>query len=88
MAMGLPIVASLRGESADILNASKAALVCEPEDVASIKKNILMLFGAKALKEDMGNQGRSFVEHNYDRKVLSGQYINFIEKILDKSVHR
>ena len=81
MGCGKPIIAPLRGESAEILTRSGAALVIPPENPGELVHAI------NALKSDpekcriMGQAGRTFVEKNYNRKTLSRKYLSVLEKI-------
>lgn len=81
MGCGIPIIAPLRGEAADILERSGAALVIPPENPVELVSAI------KALKSDpekcwrMGQAGRAFVEKNYDRRILARKYLGVVEKI-------
>ncbi|WP_408008269.1 glycosyltransferase family 4 protein [Pseudalkalibacillus sp. A8] len=80
MACGVPIVASLEGESADILNESKAAEVVKPDDPEQIKQAINKLKNDKILLEKLKINGPAFVERNYSRRKLAEQYLKIISK--------
>ena len=81
MGCGKPIIASLRGESADILGRSGAALVIPPEDPEELVNAIRELRSDFERCRRMGENGRTFVEGNYDRKVLARKYLGVLEKI-------
>jgi len=81
MGCGKPIIASLRGETADILTKSEAALVIPPENPAELIKAIKILKSDPEMCWRMGQAGRTFVEENYDRKVLARKYLNLLEKV-------
>lgn len=81
MACGVPIVASLEGEAADILNESKAALVVQPDNSEEIKKAILKLKNNKELYKKLKENGPAFVEQNYSRKKLAEKYLELISNI-------
>ena len=80
MAMGRPIVASVRGESAEILRRSGAAIIVEPEDSAAIAKSILDLQGNKNKSEDMGAKGRRFVVKHFSRRSLAEKYMTVLDE--------
>lgn len=75
MAMEKPIIASLEGEAATILEKSKGAIVCPPENKEKILDAILQLYKSKELQDSLKTQGRDFVIKNYDRGVLAKLYI-------------
>jgi glycosyltransferase involved in cell wall biosynthesis len=77
MAMGRPIVASVRGESAEILERSGGALVVPPEDDAAIAEAIVKVRDGKGPD---GARGRAFVEASYSRVHLAARYAEFLER--------
>jgi glycosyltransferase involved in cell wall biosynthesis len=80
MACGVPIVASVEGESADILNESQAAEVVKPDDPEQIIQAILKLKNDKVLLEKIQKNGPAFVEQNYSRRKLAEQYLKIISE--------
>ena len=81
MACGIPIVASLEGEAAEILNDSKSALVVEPDNSEEIKLAILKLKEDKSLYNQFKRNGPTFVGENYSRKKLAEKYLDIIRNI-------
>jgi glycosyltransferase involved in cell wall biosynthesis len=81
MACGVPIVASLEGEAADILTESKAALVVHPDNDEEIKQAILKLKNDKELYQQLKANGPIFVGKNYSRKMLAERYLDIISNI-------
>jgi glycosyltransferase involved in cell wall biosynthesis len=79
MAMSRPILASLRGEAAGILDKSGGAMVVAPEDSGAIAGAIRELFLNPPLAAALGQRGRQFVIDNYSRQALARQYIQVIE---------
>lgn len=81
MGCGKPIIAPLRGESADILTRSGAALVIPPENPVELVRAIKVLKSNPEKCRRMGQEGIAFVEKNYDRKILAMRYLTVIEKV-------
>lgn len=79
MAMEKPIVASLSGEAAAILESSGGALVTEPENTAEIVDAIKDLFQDPQKRLDLGKNGREFVEARYSREMLAQKYISVMQ---------
>lgn len=75
MAMEKPIIASLEGEAADILEASKGALICPPENAQAITSAILKLYASEELRNTLRKNARSFVLKYYDREQLAKNYL-------------
>ncbi len=78
LAMGTPIVASLAGEGATILERSGGALVVRPENSAEIADAIGRMRTLDT--RSMGERGRRFVEDHYSRRSLAGRYAEFLEE--------
>ena len=83
LAAGKVIVASVAGESAEILREAGAVVVA-PEDPAALAGALRNLANDPARRREMSIQGRSYVEKNFDRRVLAQRY----EEVLDGVVRR
>lgn len=82
MAMARPIVGSVAGESAEILERSKGALVVPPEDSQAIADAVIQLQKHPEVCRELGEAGRSFVVEQYSRASLAGRYLEVIEAAL------
>jgi hypothetical protein len=80
MAMGRPIIASLRGEAADILRRTGGAIVVEPEDSDAISQAIMHLYHNKDQARTMAERGRSFVFEHYSRRSLAASYAEVLRE--------
>ncbi len=78
MSVGRPIVASVRGEAAEILQRSGAALVVAPEDDGAVAAAIGALLGDPARCAAMGQRGRDFVIAHYSRRELARRYLEVL----------
>lgn len=78
MACGIPIIASLEGEAAQILEDSKAALVVKPDNPNEIARAIEELINDKEKYSQMKASGPEFVEKNYSRNKLAERYLELI----------
>jgi glycosyltransferase involved in cell wall biosynthesis len=81
MACGIPIVASLEGEAAQILEESKAALVVQPDNPNKIAVAIEELINDKEKYNQMKANGPEFVEKNYSRNKLAERYFELINNV-------
>ena len=84
MAMGRPIIGSVRGESADILKQSGCALVVPPEDSKVIAESVLELYNNRDRGQEMGKKGRRFVVANYSRRSLAASYLEVMERAISE----
>jgi hypothetical protein len=85
MAMGRPIVASVRGEARQILKDSGSALLCEPEDYRSIARAIEELASDNEKRSRLGDAGRRFVEREFARDVLADRYMDLMMDVANRS---
>ena len=84
MACERPIVASLRGETEEILNNAGSSLVVEPENVEEISEAILKLKNDPGLGEKLGKNGREFVKKKYSRKALAQEYLEYMQELVEE----
>ncbi|HEX9983068.1 MAG TPA: glycosyltransferase family 4 protein [Thermoanaerobaculia bacterium] len=75
MSMGRPIVGSVRGEPAEILERSGDALVIAPENDEALASAIVTLMRDPARRAAMGASGRRFVIDHYSRAALAKTYL-------------
>ena len=82
LACGRPIVASLEGEAAEILQASGAAIVVPPEDVDALAEAVRRLVADPSLQRELAGRGRPYVAHHYDRCALASRYLMILEGVV------
>ena len=79
LAAGRPIVASLDGEGARVVDESGAGLTCPAEDAAALAEAVLKL---KALPHDeldrLGGAGRRFYHLHFDAGVLATRLVGYM----------
>jgi colanic acid biosynthesis glycosyl transferase WcaI len=85
MAMARPVIASVRGEAAGILERSGAAVVVPPEDSAAIAGAVVDLAGDPARRLAMGASGRRFVAEHYGREQLAVAYARVLEEAIESA---
>lgn len=83
LAMGRPIIASLNGEAADILEASRGALIVPPEKPRLIASAIRQILERPSLAASLSYHGRAFVVDKYSRRALAARYIEVLETVQD-----
>lgn len=81
MACGRPIIASLKGEAADILERSKAAVIVPPEDYKAVAGAVMELKNNLEKRKKLSKNGPPFVLKEFDRFKLARQYLEIIEKV-------
>lgn len=86
MACGRPIVASVAGEAAGILQASGAAVVVPPEDAPAIAQAIRALQSDHERRSSLAAAGRSFAVANYDRRQLARRYLAILRSVAGEGI--
>jgi glycosyltransferase involved in cell wall biosynthesis len=75
------VIGALEGEAAEILR-DAGAVVVEPENPVALGNAIRELAGAEQRRKEMGEQARTYVEREFDRKALAGRYRDILEETL------
>lgn len=76
-----PVVASLEGEAAAILERSGGALVVPPEDVDGLEAAIRELHQDMERSQRMGKVGREYVSRFFSRPNLARTYLEILERV-------
>jgi glycosyltransferase involved in cell wall biosynthesis len=79
---GCPIVASISGEAAEILERSQGAIVVEPEHITQIEHVVRQLLNNDKQRDQLSYQGYQFVKDNYSRAMLADRYLGVLEDII------
>jgi hypothetical protein len=79
MAMGIPVLHGVEGESADIVTSSEAGVVFPPENAAVLAERLVQLASADALRTRMSSKGCR-AAMGFDRKVLAARMLELLEK--------
>lgn len=77
---GRPIVASINGAGADVVDQSGAGLSVPSEDSTALAGAIRAMFGMTAAeREALGAAGKAFYEENYDSQKLANRLIALLD---------
>ncbi|MHB1200377.1 MAG: glycosyltransferase family 4 protein [Polaromonas sp.] len=83
LAAGKPIIASLDGEGARVVDESGAGLACPAEDAAALAQAVLRL---RAMPSDelqrMGEAGQIYYQKNFDPAVLATKLVQHFSEVL------
>lgn len=71
MAVGRPVVASLWGEAAQVVETAGCGLVAEPGDPRALHQAVTALAADPERARKMGRMGRDYVVEHYDRQNLA-----------------
>ena len=81
MAVGKPILMAVRGEAAEIVQASGSGLDLQPESEEEIDAAVQKLNSDPHFYQSLCDKGRSFVEDHYSRDVLADRYLKLIRQL-------
>lgn len=71
LAAGMPIVAALNGEGAEVIRRARAGLTCPAGNHSELAKNVLMMSELSlSERQAMGKSGLQFSEREFDRNKL------------------
>ena len=80
LAAGKPIIASLRGEGARVLEEAKAGKSCKPESAEALVDCILALKGATAaVRAQMGTAGQRYFEEHFNMNHQVQRLVEILE---------
>jgi colanic acid biosynthesis glycosyl transferase WcaI len=89
MACERPVVASVAGESARIVEKSGGGVVSPPEDARAMADAIMDLAGrSPAERRLMGERGRAFVIRSYSRESLATRYLDVLDSVVRRNGNR
>jgi len=84
MASGRPMVAAVAGEAAEILRESGGALVVPPGDASALAAAIEQLLADPQRRDEMGENGRRYVEMFFGHEHLAAEYLRVLEELLPR----
>src|SRR5262249_10305788 len=83
MAMGIPVLIGVEGESARIVEKERVWLVFEPENATALAEKILMLGRDISLRKSFGERGIQAAQL-YQRKTLAAAMLKVLERLTDR----
>ena len=82
MAMEVPIVLGVEGESKALLQAAGAGLAITPESATELAAAVVRLCDEAGVARTHGQQGAAYVREHFDRALLARRYIDVLEKMV------
>jgi len=84
MAFEKPILISVDGEARFIVEKANSGLFVQPENSKDLRDKILYLKNHSDLAKEFGENGRKFVEKNFDRSKLAQKYELLLGSIINQ----
>lgn len=83
MAMQVPIILGVEGESRELVEAAGGGLAIEPESGGQLAESVVRMAENPALCEELGSNGEKYVANHHDRKVLARRYEELISSLVE-----
>lgn len=81
MSCGRPIIASINGEAARIIDEAGAGLTCPAQDVDALLVTISQFYNMSPLERDkLGQKGRKYFMENFEMKQQSKRLVEILEQ--------
>jgi colanic acid biosynthesis glycosyl transferase WcaI len=88
MACERPVLASVAGEAARIVEGSGGGMVTPPGDAAALAGAIRRFFEmTPARRREMGRAGRCYVTEHYSRDILAARYLDLLRRVAGQHPH-
>ncbi len=79
LAMKKPLLLGVEGEAKDLfIEQGKAGLAFKPEDAEDLVKNAIHLYNNKSEIAQLGENGRNYVEANFNRDTIAEKFYKFL----------
>jgi glycosyltransferase involved in cell wall biosynthesis len=87
LATGIPVLAMLNGEGADVVANAGAGLVCKAGDSEQLADNIIHLAQMDDdQRQQMGKNGKAFCNREFDKRLLLNQLETWLSRLSDSTL--
>ena len=85
LSAGRPIIASINGEAARIIDEAGAGLTCSAEDVQGLTERIIQLYNMHPSERDnLGKKGRKYFIENFEMELQCKRLVEILEERIGK----
>lgn len=84
MATAKPIVASVWGEAAGLVEKAGCGIVVPPEEPEALREAVKKLAADPELARELGEKGRVYVKANFDREVIARRFVTLLKETARK----
>jgi glycosyltransferase involved in cell wall biosynthesis len=82
LAAGLPVLAALAGEGAEIVRRGACGVVVPPEDPDKLARGVVYMLENKEKVNTMTANGPKFIGQQYRHSLVGRQYLALVQKII------
>jgi len=84
MAMQIPVVLGVEGESREIIEAAQSGLCIEPQNADELARCVARLADKPELCKELGQNGRRYVAEHFDRQMLAARYERLMARLANR----
>jgi len=84
MAVGLPVVSTSNFGIPELVKDGVSGYLVPEGDIDAITEKIMILIKNTKMREDMGANGRKYIEENYDIKKLNPRLLDIYERVVNE----
>lgn len=89
LAAGIPVLAMLNGEGADVIRNANAGLACPAGDAKQLARAVLELAAmSKDERQQLGKNGRAYAQKEFNREVLMDRLESWFVELVNASRQR
>ena len=81
MASGVPVIATIGGGTAEIVDNNVTGYLIKPKDIDDLSKKIVYLLENEKLRHKMGKSSRDKIEKYYSLEYMTEQYVNLYKTV-------
>jgi colanic acid biosynthesis glycosyl transferase WcaI len=85
LSCGRPVILGVNGQAREILEQCRGGLYVEPENTGDLCEAIQNLKRQDILRKSMGLNGREYIVKNLSRQRTATEYIEVLDRLLDKA---
>jgi glycosyltransferase involved in cell wall biosynthesis len=79
LSCGVPVIYSGEGEAAELLAQHRCGITVAPEDASALAEAMANLAEDPSLRNELGENGRSFVQHEYSWSTIVDRWLQKVE---------
>lgn len=84
MACGNPVIVGAEGETRRIVERARSGIGFQPGSVKGLVDAVSTLYNNPAMREELGRNGRKFVEEEFSREKKAADYLRALEEVVEK----
>jgi colanic acid biosynthesis glycosyl transferase WcaI len=84
MSCACPLILGVDGQARDIMEQARAGVFIEPENPEELVSAVIRLAKGRALREELGKNGRRYILQNFSRERKAFHYIEILQTMMNE----